>query len=106
MLVGESTEVNLLGGESVPDGVPLSIEGKPTPDDFVDAQCIDMHSVREPCKLKVDRLHQTIGVWTPPGRESSSFSIYQGSGLEAGCVPQNPDHGYPENIRSTTKVVS
>ena len=61
MLVGESEEADQaaaegysLRGEGVPDGVPFTIEGKPAPDDFIDAQCIDMH-VREPCKIKVDR---------------------------------------------------
>jgi len=113
MLVGESVEAvqaaaqgYSLRGEGVPDGVPFSIQGKPAPDDFVDAQCIDIHGVREPCKLKVDRTHQAIAVWTPPGRASSMLSIYKGSCLDEGCVLQNPDAGYPEKYRGTTKVVS
>lgn len=78
MLTGESAECNSLRGEGVPDGVPCSIQGKPAPDDFVDAQCIDMHGKREPCKLKVDRINQAVGIWKPPGRASSSLSIYKG----------------------------
>ena len=56
MLVGESEEADQaaaegysLRGEGVPDGVPFTIVGKPAPDDFIDAQCIDMNGVREPC---------------------------------------------------------
>ena len=106
MLVGESAEGYSLRGEGVPDGVPFSIEGKPAPDDFIDAQCIDMYSDREPCKLKVDLLNQAIGVWRPPGRASSRLSIYKGSCIDVGCILQNPDSGYPEKYRGTTKVVS
>ena len=113
MLVGESAEADQaaaegysLRGEGVPDGVPFSIEGKPAPDDFVDAQCINEDDVREPCKLKVDRINKAIGIWTPPGRVSSRLSIFKGSCLDAGCVLQNPDYGYPEEYRGTTKVVS
>ena len=113
MLAGESAEADQAAsegyswrGEGVPDGVPFSIEGKPAPDDFVDAQCIDKHDVREPCKLKVDRINKAIGIWTPPGRVSSRLSIYKGSCLDAGCVLQNPDSGYPEKYRGTTKVVA
>lgn len=106
MLVGESVEGYSLRGEGVPDGVPFSIEGKPAPDDFIDAQCIDMYSDREPCKLKVDLLNQAIGVWRPPGRASSRLSIYKGSCIDVGCILQNPDSGYPEKYRGTTKVVS
>ena len=113
MLVGESAEADQaaaegysLRGKGVPDGVPFSIVGEPAPNDFVDAQCIDMHGVSKPCKLKVDRINQAIGIWTPPGRASSRLSIYKGSCLDAGCVLQNPDAGYPENIRGTTKVIS
>ena len=113
LLVGESAEADQAAaegyswrGEGVPDGVPFTIEGKPAPDDFVDAQCIDKHDVREPCKLKVDRINKAIGIWTPPGRVSSRLSIYKGSCLDAGCVLQNPDSGYPEKYRGTTKVVS
>ena len=113
MLVGESAEDDQaaaegysLRGEGVPDGVPFSIEGKPAPDDFVDAQCINEDDVREPCKLKVDRINKAIGIWTPPGRVSSRLSIFKGSCLDAGCVLQNPDYGYPEEYRGTTKVVS
>ncbi len=113
MLVGESAEADQAAaqgyswrGEGVPDGVPFSIQGKPAPGDFVDAQCIDIHGVREPCKFKVDRTHQAIGVWTPPGRASSRLSIYKGSCLDAGCVLHNPDAGYPEKYRGTTTVVS
>ena len=69
MLVGESAEAVHAAsqgyswrGDGVPDGVPFTIRGKPAPDDFVDAQCIDMHDVRESCKLKVDRTNQAIGV--------------------------------------------
>ena len=86
--------------------VPFSIEGKPAPDDFIDAQCIDMYSDREPCKLKVDLLNQAIGVWRPPGRASSRLSIYKGSCIDVGCILQNPDLGYPEKYRGTTQVVS
>ena len=93
-------------GEGVPDGVPFIIEGKPAPDDFVDAQCIDWHGVSEPCKLKVDRINQAIGVWRPPGRASSRLSIYKGSCIDVGCILQNPDSGYPEKYRGTTKVLS
>ena len=106
MLVGESAEGYVLRGEGVPDGVPFSIEGKPAPDDFIDAQCIDMYSDREPCKLKVDLLNQAIGVWRPPGRASSRLSIYKGSCIDVGCILQNPDSGYPEKYRGTTQVVS
>lgn len=106
MLVGESAEGYSLRGEGVPDGVPFSIEGKPAPDDFIDAQCIDMYSDREPCKLKVDLLNQAIGVWRPPGRASSRLSIYKGSCIDVGCILQNPDSGYPEKYRGTSKVVS
>ena len=113
MLVGESAEADQaaaegysLRGEGVPDGVPFSIEGKPAPDDFVDSQCINEDDVREPCKLKVDRINKAIGIWTPPGRVSSRLSIFKGSCLDAGCVLQNPDYGYPEEYRGTTKVVS
>lgn len=113
MLVGDSAEADQAAaegyswrGEGVPDGVPFSIEGKPAPDDFVDAQCIDKHGVREPCKLKVDRINRAIGVWEPPGRASSRLSIYKGSCLDVGCVLQNPDAGYSEKYRGTTKVVS
>ncbi len=106
MLVGESAEGYSLRGEGVPDGVPFSIEGKPAPDDFIDAQCIDMYSDREPCKLKVDLLNQAIGVWRPPGRASSRLSIYKGSCIDVGCILQNPDSGYPEKYRGTTQVVS
>ena len=67
MLVEESAEADQAAaegyswrGKGVPDGVPFSIEGKPAPDDFFDAQCIDKHGVREPCKLKVDRINQAI----------------------------------------------
>ena len=105
-LVGESAEGYALRGEGVPDGVPFSIEGKPAPDDFIDAQCIDMYSDREPCKLKVDLLNQAIGVWRPPGRASSRLSIYKGSCIDVGCILQNPDSGYPEKYRGTTQVVS
>ena len=65
-----------------------------------------MHGLRKPCKLKVDRINQAIGVWKPPGRISSRHSIYKDSCHDARCVLQNPDHGYPENISGTTKVVS
>ena len=113
MLVGESAEADQAAakgyswrGDGVPDGVPFTIRGKPAPDDFVDAQCIDVHDVRELCKLKVDRTNQAIGVWKPPGRTSSMLSIYKGSCLEVGCVLQNPDSGYPEKYRGMTKVVS
>jgi len=106
MLVGESAEGYALRGEGVPDGVPFSIEGKPAPDDFIDAQCIDMYGDREPCKLKVDLLNQAIGVWRPPGRASSRLSIYKGSCIDVGCILQNPDSGYPEKYRGTTQVVS
>ena len=106
MLVGESAEGYSLRGEGVPDGVPFSIEGKPAPDDFIDAQCIDMYSDREPCKLKVDLLNQAIGVWRPAGRASSRLSIYKGSCIDVGCILQNPDSGYPEKYRGTSKVVS
>ena len=106
MLVGESAEGYSLRGEGVPDGVPFSIEGKPAPDDFIDAQCIDMHGDREPCKLKVDLLNQAIGVWRPDGRTSSRLSIYKGSCIDVGCILQNPDSGYPEKYRGTTQVVS
>ena len=67
MLVEESAEADQAAaegyswrGKGVPDGVPFSIEGKPASDDFFDAQCIDKHGVREPCKLKVDRINQAI----------------------------------------------
>lgn len=113
MLVGESAEADQAAargyswrGDGVPDGVPFSIRGKPAPEDFVDAQCIDMYGVREPCKLKVDRTNQAIGVWRPPGRTSSMLSIYKGSCIDVGCVLQNPDDGYPEKYRGTTKVIS
>ena len=113
MLVGESEEADQaaaegysLRGEGVPDGVPFTIEGKPAPDDFIDAQCIDMHGVREPCKIKVDRINHAIGVWTPPGRVSSRLSIYKGSCIDVDCILQNPDSGYPEKYRGTTKVLS
>ena len=113
MLVEESAEADQAAaegyswrGEGVPDGVPFSIEGKPAPDDFVDSQCINEDDVREPCKLKVDRINKAIGIWTPPGRVSSRLSIFKGSCLDAGCVLQNPDYGYPEEYRGTTKVVS
>ena len=113
LLVGESAEADQAAaegyswrGEGVPDGVPFSIEGKPAPDDFVEAQCIDKYGASEPCKLKVDRINQAIGIWTPPGRVSSRLSIYKGSCLDAGCVLQNPDSGYPEKHRGTTKVIS
>ena len=113
MLVGETAKAVQAASlgyswrrEGVPDGVPFTIEGNPAPDDFVDAQCIDKHDVREPCKLKVDRINKAIGIWTPPGRVSSRLSIYKGSCLDAGCVLQNPDSGYPEKYRGTTKVVS
>ena len=42
----------------------------------------------------------------PPARVSSKLSIYKGTCLDTGCVLENPDHKYPENIRRTTKVVS
>ena len=106
MLVGESAEGYALRGEGVPDGVPFSIEGKPAPDDFIDAQCIDMHGGREPCTFKVDLLNQAIGVWRPAGRTSSMLSIYKGSCIDVGCILQNPDSGYPEKYRGTTQVVS
>ena len=48
MLSGEYAEDNSLRGEGVPDGVPFTIEGKPSPNNFVDAQCIHMHGKREP----------------------------------------------------------
>ena len=113
MLVRDSAEAGQAAaegyswrGEGVPDGVPFSIEGKPAPDDFVDAQCINEDGVREPCKLKVDRINKAIGIWAPPGRVSSRLSIYKGSCLDAGCVLQNPDSGYPEKYRGTTQVIS
>ena len=106
MLVGEFAEGYALRGEGVPDGVPFSIEGKPAPDDFIDAQCIDMYSDREPCKLKVDLLNRAIGVWSPAGRTSSMLSICKGSCIDVGCILQNPDSGYPEKYRGTTQVVS
>ena len=92
-------------GEGVPDGVPLVIRGQVAPPDFVEAQCFDWSGVKS-CMLKVDREHQAIALWRPPGRESSSLSIYRGTCLDAGCVLQNPDHGYPERYRGTTTVVS
>ena len=113
LLVGESAEADQAAaegyswrGEGVPDGVPFSIEGKPAPDDFVGAQCIDKYGERERCKIKVDRINKAIGIWTPPGRVSSRLSIYKGSCLDAGCVLQNPDSGYPEKYRGTTQVIS
>ena len=113
MLVGESPEAVQAAsqgyswrGDGVPDGVPFTIRGKPAPDDFVDAQCINTHNVREACKLKVDRTNQAIGVWSPPGRASSMLHIYKGSCLDEGCILQNSDAGYPEAYRGTTKVVS
>ena len=113
MLAGESAEADQaaaegysLRGEGVPDGVPFTIEGKPAPDDFVDAQCIDMHGGRETCKIKVDRINHAIGIWRPPGRASSRLSIYKGSCIDIGCILQNPDSGYPEKLRGTTKVLS
>ena len=92
-------------GEGVPDGVPFVIRGQAAPPDFVEAQCFDWSGVKA-CKLKVDRVQQAIGLWRPPGRESSSLSIYRGTCLDVGCVLQNPDHGYPEQYRGTTKIVS
>jgi len=106
MLVGESAEGYSLRDEGVLDEVPFSIQGKPAPDDFIDAQCIDMHGDRESCKLKVDLLNQAIGVWRPLGRASSRLSIYKGSCIDVGCILQNPDSGYPEKYMGTTNVVS
>lgn len=114
MLVGESadadhaaSEVYSWRSEGVPDdGVPFTVQGKPAPDGFVDAQCIEMNGARELCKLKVDRTNQAIGIWSPPGRASSVLSICKGSCIDAGCVLQNPDAGYAEKYRGTTKVVS
>ena len=73
MLAGESAERYSLRGVGVPDGVPFLIQGKPAPDDFVDAQCIDIHGMHEPCKLKVDRTNQAIGVWNPPGNDFDTW---------------------------------
>ena len=73
MLAGESAERYSLRGVGVPDGVPFLIQGKPAPDDFVDAQCIDIHGMHEPCKLKVDRTNQGIGVWNPPGNDFDTW---------------------------------
>lgn len=64
------------------------IRGQSVPPDFVEAQCCDWSGVKA-CKLKVDGVHKAIGLWRPPGRESSLLSIERGTCLEVGCVLQN-----------------
>ena len=93
-------------GDGVPEDVAFVMEGVEAPTDFINARCIDQYGDDEFCKFKIDHAHHAIGVWRPPGRQSSMLWIYKGSCLDAGCVLQNPDAGYPEQYRGTTTLVS
>lgn len=89
----------------LPADVPFVIRGKPAPVDFETDSCIYSSGV-ESCKITLDRIHHAIGLWSPTGRASSSLHIYKGTCLEVGCILQNPDAGYPEKYRGTSKIVS